>query len=272
MDNGHWQYVAEIDFEEWFGFIYRIVEISTGREYIGNKQFKSYTKKKVAGRKNKKSVVKQSDWKTYTGSSTHLNGAILENGMDNYAFFIESLHTSRGSLFYAEVHTHITENVLRVRLADGVTPKYFNRQVGGVRFIPPLESLAESHANIKNYTADRNATPDAQGKLTYQQYYGVDQTAALTQQLMEDQSNKTPTEPVAMHSAEQIAKWKTDPRRVHSGEANGMFGKACHENMTEEEKQSWKDNVSKSLTGIKRSPETREKMRVAALNRKKKKT
>lgn len=270
MNNGHWQYVAEINFEEWFGFIYRIVEISTGREYIGKKQFKSYTKKKVAGRKNKKSMVKQSDWKKYTGSSTHLNKAIEENGMDNYAFFIESLHASRGSLFYAEVHTQITENVLRVRLADGITPKYFNRQVAGVRFIPPVESLAESVANIKNYIAEHNATPDSQGNLTYQQYYGVGPMENITRCLTEHNAIKLPIKPTLLHSAEQIAKWKTDERRVHSGEANGMFGKACHYNMTADEKQSWKDNVSKSLTGIKRSPETREKMRVAALNRKKK--
>jgi len=189
MDNGHWQYAIEIDFGEWFGFIYRVVEISTGREYIGKKQFKSFTKKKVAGRKNKKSVVKQSDWKTYTGSSTHLNMAIDENGKDNYAFFIESLHSTRGSLFYAEVDLQIRENVLREKLNDGETPKYFNKQVAGVRFIPPLETIDEQYNNIKNYDIDAahqeyiiESINPAHG-LTYAQYYGAARTLAMSQKL-----------------------------------------------------------------------------------------
>jgi hypothetical protein len=284
MDNGHWQYTAEIDFEEWFGFIYRIVEISTGREYLGKKQFKSYTKKKVAGRKNKKSVVKQSDWKKYTGSSKHLNKAIEDNGMENYAFFIESLHTTRGSLFYAEVETQIKENVLRELLEDGITPKYFNKQVAGVRFIPPLESTAEQYTNIKNYDinteygeylgtmiGDKNprwGEKDVKNGLTYEQYYGEERSAEMKQKLREHNLGKpSPNKDVNFHTPEQIEKWKNDERRIHKGEDNGMFGKPCHYKMTEEEKQRWKDNVGKSIKGIKRSEETKTKMRESAKTR-----
>lgn len=142
MDNGHWQYPKEINPEEWFGFVYRIVEKSTGKEYIGKKQFWAVTRKKIKNRKNRKRIVKEGKWRTYTGSSKALNAAIAEHGMDKYTFTIESLHTTKGSLFYAEVEKQVKENVLREKLKDG-TPKYYNRQIAGVRFIPAEPTEAE---------------------------------------------------------------------------------------------------------------------------------
>jgi hypothetical protein len=90
MKNGHWQYPDLIEISNWFGFVYRIVEISTGREYIGKKQFWSTSRKVVPGKKNRKVTRKESDWKTYTGSSVSLNAALTQHGIDNYSFFIES--------------------------------------------------------------------------------------------------------------------------------------------------------------------------------------
>lgn len=148
MDTGHWNFPHEFNPDDWFGFIYRITEVSTGREYIGKKQFHQYLKKAVKGKVNKKSVKKESDWKTYTSSSTHINLAIEANGKVNYTFNIESLHKTRAALVYAEVRCQILEDVLRVRLADGITPKYFNRQVGGVKFIPPVEHSDETKMKI----------------------------------------------------------------------------------------------------------------------------
>lgn len=36
-----------------------------------------------------------------------------------------------------------------------------------------------------------------------------------------------------------------------AGNKNPMYGKPCHYNMTEEEKQKWKNNISKGITGDK---------------------
>ena len=46
MDYGHW--ITEIDFEpsEWFGFVYEITHVETGRSYIGRKQF-NFTNVKI---------------------------------------------------------------------------------------------------------------------------------------------------------------------------------------------------------------------------------
>jgi len=148
MDKGHWIFEQDFDVNEWFGFIYRIIEISTGKEYIGKKQFFQHLRKPVKGKIRRKRVKRESDWRTYTSSSEHVNKAIVENGMSNYKFIIESLHKTKGSLHYAEVRTQVNEDVLRAKLDDGITPKYFNKQIAGVKFIPPEEISDEARMKI----------------------------------------------------------------------------------------------------------------------------
>jgi len=140
MNNGHWLYKEQIDPEEWFGFIYRIKNEKTGQHYIGKKQFWSTNRKIVKGRKNRKIVVKESKWRSYTGSCKKLNADIDALGMENFSFIIESLHESKASLYYAEVDKHVKEDVLRAMLDSGI-PKYYNGNIAAVKFIPP--SLTE---------------------------------------------------------------------------------------------------------------------------------
>lgn len=142
QDLGHWEFPHAFDIEQWFGFIYRIVEVNTGRHYIGKKQFWANRTKAVVGRKNRKHYRKESDWKKYTGSSVELNKAIELNGKDNYKFYIESLHQTKGSLHYREVEVQITENVLRERFEDG-TRKYYNGHVSAVKFYPAMPTDEE---------------------------------------------------------------------------------------------------------------------------------
>lgn len=47
---------------------------------------------------------------------------------------------------------------------------------------------------------------------------------------------------------------------ARKGRGNHMYGKPCYYKMTEEEKQRWKDNISKGTKGRKVSEETRKKM------------
>lgn len=154
-DIGHWECNFQFNPDEWFGFIYRIIEISTGREYIGKKQFTKTKRKKIKGRKNRKHIKSSSNWKEYTSSSDHINEAILKNNKSNYRFIIESLHKTKGSLHYAEVRSQILEDVLRTRLADG-TRKYFNKQVNAVRYLPPDDNIAEIIHRTINYSVQEN--------------------------------------------------------------------------------------------------------------------
>jgi len=143
MDKGHWEFPHDFEIDEWFGFIYRITEIATGKEYIGKRQFHKYLRKSVKGKKRKKMVITENDWKTYTSSSTHINEAIARLGKAAFKFEIESLHSTRGSLVYAEVRYQVTEDVLRARLPDG-TRKYFNGMISGVKYLPAVETVEEA--------------------------------------------------------------------------------------------------------------------------------
>jgi hypothetical protein len=148
LDLGHWVFPHQFNPDEWFGFIYRITELNTGREYVGKKQFFSNRTKSVVGRKNRKHYKKESDWRKYTGSSKELNLAIETNGKENYRFEIESLHKTKGSLHYQEVVVQINENVLRERLPNGIR-KFYNGHISAVKFIPS-ESLPEEELMKKN--------------------------------------------------------------------------------------------------------------------------
>lgn len=182
VNNGHWNYPIDIDINNWFGFIYRIVEKSTGKEYIGKKQFWAMRKRSYKGRKNKKITYKESDWKTYTGSSNTLNKQIEENGKDQYLFLIESLHESKGSLYYAEVEKQVKENVLRECLDDGITPKFYNGQISAVRFKPKLPTQNEILHNIDNYK--HTILNESVSKINNaEDYYGNDTFSAFKEKI-----------------------------------------------------------------------------------------
>lgn len=147
MLHGHWEYPKEININDWFGFTYRIIDTLTGREYIGKKNFFSVNRVKVKGRKNRKVKTKESKWKTYTGSSARLNEDIEKCGIENYTFQIESLHKTKGSLYYEEVRKQITEDVLRAKLNNG-DYKFYNKHIGAIKFRPPEELTEEISAKI----------------------------------------------------------------------------------------------------------------------------
>ena len=82
--------------ENTFGFVYQITHLPTGKKYIGKKQL-VYTQKKRIGKKEKKRikeekklkgeraisptfkyVKKESDWKTYYGSSKEVEELLTE--------------------------------------------------------------------------------------------------------------------------------------------------------------------------------------------------
>ncbi len=155
MNYGHWEFPYKFNIDEWYGFVYRIVDLNTNQEYIGKKTFWNTTRKKVKGKKNRKIIRKESDWKEYTGSSTRLNEQILEKGKENFKFQIESLHKTKASLSYNEIRKQILEDVLRTRLDDG-TPKYYNRQIGSVKYIPPTETEDESKMKTDIFIVERN--------------------------------------------------------------------------------------------------------------------
>jgi len=147
MNKGHWQYHEDFDINDWFGFIYRITEISTGKQYLGKKQFFKYARKKIKGNKNRKRIVTESDWKTYTSSSPSLNADIQQKGIQNFLFEILSLHNTKGGLGYAEMEIQFKEDVLRALLPNG-EKKYHNRTIGHAKFLAPETLDAKARKKI----------------------------------------------------------------------------------------------------------------------------
>lgn len=137
--HGHWcKFPDDFDESEWFGFIYEITNTVTGRKYIGKKQLHSYRRKKIKGRKNRKRVVKDSDWRTYTGSCDELNEDIKNTGKEKFSFDILRLCKTKGELTYSEVEFQIKRNVLTETMENG-DRLYYNGNILN-RFFPQSAS------------------------------------------------------------------------------------------------------------------------------------
>ena len=114
------------DIGDFFGYVYRITNIKSGKQYIGRKYF--YQKRKPKG--GKRRVTSESDWKRYYGSSDELKRDIKEIGKDNFRREIISLHTTLGKVNYEETKQLFLHNVLMESLDDG-TPMYYNSNILG---------------------------------------------------------------------------------------------------------------------------------------------
>ena len=131
MDAGHWNIddVGEFNQSDFFGFIYRITQKSTGRSYLGKKFFKFKRKKTLKNR----SRTKESDWREYTSSSELLNELISEHGKDDFEFRILTLCTGRCMLTYSELEQQFKHDVLRARLPNGERA-YLNNTIGHLNY------------------------------------------------------------------------------------------------------------------------------------------
>ena len=111
---------------DFFGFVYRITNLQTGRQYIGRKYF--YQKRKPKG--GKRRVTSESDWKRYYGSSDELKQDVKQIGKDKFRREIISLHKTLGKVNYEETKQLFLHNVLMESLDDG-TPMYYNSNILG---------------------------------------------------------------------------------------------------------------------------------------------
>ena len=114
------------DINNFFGFVYRITNLQTGRQYLGRKYFWSKRKPRGGGRR----VTSESDWRKYYGSSPELKEDIVKFGTGIFRREILSLHTTAGRVNYAETQQLFVNNVLTESLTDG-TPAYYNSNILG---------------------------------------------------------------------------------------------------------------------------------------------
>ena len=115
--------------EEYEGFVYLITNLTTGQKYVGKKlaKFKT-TKPPLKGRKNKRRGYKESDWKTYWGSSDRLNADVETLGPENFTREILYFCKSRAEMSYIEAREQFDRRVLE---SDEYYNGIINVRVGG---------------------------------------------------------------------------------------------------------------------------------------------
>ena len=114
------------DINDFFGFVYRIINLESGKQYIGRKYFTSRRKP----RGGKRRVTSESDWKRYYGSSEELKADVKRLGKEKFKREIISLHKTLGKVNYEETKQLFLNNVLMEALDDG-TPAYYNSNILG---------------------------------------------------------------------------------------------------------------------------------------------
>lgn len=116
MDLGHWCLANGLEPNpEAFGFIYEIVNnaLPEPKRYIGKKQCVSLIRRKpLKGKTRNRIDQKESDWKTYTGSSKELNEDISRYGKENFTFTILEWCNSKFELGYKEIKLQLQHDVI----------------------------------------------------------------------------------------------------------------------------------------------------------------
>jgi hypothetical protein len=115
------------------GFVYLITNLTNDKKYVGKKlaRFK-VTRPPLKGKKNKRRSSKESDWKTYWGSSDHLNADVASLGEDNFTREILHYCQSRGMLSYLEAKEQFDREVL---LSDEYYNGIINVRVGSSKVL-----------------------------------------------------------------------------------------------------------------------------------------
>ena len=129
-----------VDFEKSFGFVYKTINLKTGKFYIGKKTFlhnkkKKLTKKELAampvtrGRTTTTKIEQvDSGWKDYYGSSKELVADIKTYGKENFKRIILDFCDTKKQLTYSEVFWQMTERVLFVdTYNDNILGKFYRK-------------------------------------------------------------------------------------------------------------------------------------------------
>jgi hypothetical protein len=134
------EYTSIEDFpENTYGFVYIVTHTPTGKAYVGKKALhhnisKKLTKKELAeqngpGRKSTKKVIqKESDWKTYHGSSKPIIEMIKNGKEDEFTREILVIVPNKKLLTYYETKILFTLGVLEnpeYYFNDNVLGKFF---------------------------------------------------------------------------------------------------------------------------------------------------
>jgi hypothetical protein len=142
MEN-NWLYSEEFNPQDYFGFVYKITNLTNSKFYIGKKYFYHTSnvklgKKELAalpvtrGRKSTtKQVIKESDWRSYWGSSKELQQDVKELGAEMFECVILKLCKDKKELTYYELHYQCTNECLLSydSYNDNILGKFFRKDL-----------------------------------------------------------------------------------------------------------------------------------------------
>lgn len=94
----------------YYGFVYTITNLLSGRKYIGKKFFWSAKRKQV--NKVRKRYKVESDWKEYWSSSDELKADIERLGKEHFKREIIHLCLNKGTTNYLEAKEQFVQGVL----------------------------------------------------------------------------------------------------------------------------------------------------------------
>ena len=143
-----------------FGFVYIITNLRNGKAYIGCKQYIFYTRLRE----------KESDWRTYTGSSKLLNEDIEKIGKKHFKFEAIAEYKNKRSLRYYELYYQMKYNVLAATLEGSEEHAYYNSRVGG-KFYRPVESYQDPEYRKKLSEREFYQDPEYRKKLSEREFY-----------------------------------------------------------------------------------------------------
>jgi hypothetical protein len=99
--------------EDYVGFVYLITDKSNDKKYVGKKLLTSKRKlPPLKGKTRRRTVVKETDWQKYYGSSEEVKLMVEEKGADNFHREILFLCNSKGELGYIEAKYQFEHDVL----------------------------------------------------------------------------------------------------------------------------------------------------------------
>ena len=114
------------DIDDFFGFVYRITNLRTGKQYIGRKYFVQKRKPRGGGRKR----TSESNWKAYYGSSKELGEDRKLLGSNCFKREILGLYRTQGKVNYEETRQLFINNVLEECNENGEAA-YYNSNILG---------------------------------------------------------------------------------------------------------------------------------------------
>ncbi len=113
-----------------YGFIYEVTHIPSGKKYLGKKVLVfNRTLPPLKGKKRKRKVQKESDWKTYYGSHKEIKNLLKENKQDEFDRKILQFVPTKKLLTYFECKYLFINEVLEHSeyINDNILAKFYRK-------------------------------------------------------------------------------------------------------------------------------------------------